>query len=184
MIPVTSLRAGTTFEDNGEIFEVVSYEHIKMGRGSANVKLRVKNLRNGSTIEKGYISNNQVRDIQLEKRDFQFLYKDAEFCCLMDPQSFDQQMIPVTKLDGYEYLKEGETASIRFYNDEPLGLLLPPKVTFTIKETPPGVKGDSASNVYKDAILENGVRIKVPLFVNEGDRVIVDTRDNTYTKRA
>lgn len=184
MLSVTSLRAGTTFEENGEIFIVMSYEHMKMGRGSANVKVKVRNLRSGSTTEKSFISHGQVNNIALLKKEFQYLYKDSENAYFMDQTSFEQTPIPLKVLYGNEFLKEGEIASLQFYNDEPLDLILPPKVTLKVAETAPGVKGDSASNVYKDAILENGVKLKVPLFINEGDMIVVDTRDASYTKRA
>lgn len=184
MIPVTDLRAGVTFEAEGNLFEVLSYEHIKMGRGSASVKVKVKNLRSGAVTEKSFISHAGVNEIMLDKKELQFLYKDGQMCYFMDPVTFEQLSIPMSKLDGQQFLKEGETVAVRFYQDEPLLLLLPPKVTLTVKDTPPGVKGDSASNIYKDAIMENGIRVKVPLFVNVGDRIVVDTRDFTYTKRA
>ena len=184
MISVTTLRAGTTFEENDDIFVVLSYEHMKMGRGSANVKVKVRNLRSGSITEKSFISHGQVNNIPLEKKEFQYLYKDTENAYFMDQASFEQVAIPLKVIDGHEFLKEGEMATLQLYHDEPLALILPPKVSLKVKETAPGVKGDSASNVYKDAILENGVKVRVPLFINEGDMIVVDTRDASYTKRA
>jgi elongation factor P len=102
----------------------------------------------------------------------------------MDPVSFDQKTIPIRSLPGARYLKEGETITLQFYEDEPIDLILPPKVTLKVVDTPPGVKGNSASNMYKDAKLENGVSTRVPLFINIGDSIVVDTRDGSYTKRA
>jgi elongation factor P len=184
MASVTSLRAGSNFEEDGEIFEVLSYDHIKMGRGSANVKVKVKNMRSGSITDKSFISHAQVKDVALEKRILQFLYKDAENAYFMDPKTFEQFSIPVKILFGHEFLKEGGNAEVKFFGDEPLSLILPPKVTLAIADTPPGVKGNSASNVYKDAILENGIKARVPLFIEIGDKVVIDTRDYSYTKRA
>lgn len=184
MISVTSLRAGTTFEENNDIFVVLTYEHMKMGRGSANVKVKVRNLRSGSTTERSYISHGQVNNIELLKKDFQYLYKDSENVYFMDQTTFEQVIIPLKLLEGNEFLKEGELATLQLYNDEPLALVLPPKVNLKVLETAPGVRGDTTSNVYKDAILENGVKVKVPLFINEGDVIVVDTRDASYTKRA
>jgi elongation factor P len=184
MISVNDLRAGTAYEENGEIYKVLSFEHIKMGRGSANIKVKVRNLRNGATIEKGYINGANVSDISLTKREFQFLYKDSENAYFMDPRTFDQKTIPLKTLSGSEYLKEGEALTLEFFDDEPLDLLLPPKVTLKVADTTPGVKGNTTSNVYKDAKLENGVVTRVPLFINIGDSVVVDTRDGSYTKRA
>ena len=184
MISVNELRAGTTYEEDGNILKVLSFEHIKMGRGSANIKVKVKNLRSGASTEKGYINNASVRDINLEKKDYQFLYKDGEFGYFMDPRTYDQKTVPLKSLFGVEFLKEGETVTLQFYGDEALDLILPPKITLKVTETDPGIRGNSASNMYKDATLENGNTIRVPLFINVGDSVVVDTRDGTYTKRA
>lgn len=183
MIPVTDLRAGVVFEENDGIFEVLSYEHIKMGRGSATVKVRIKNLKTGSTVDKSFISNAQVKDVNLEKKELQFLYADEKSAYFMDQGTFEQVMLSLDVLEGWRFLKEGELATIKFYKDTPLGLVLLPKVNLKVVDTPPGVKGNSASNVYKDAVLENGLKTKVPLFVNIGDAVVVDTRDGSYTKR-
>jgi elongation factor P len=184
MISVNDLRAGTTFQEDGNIYKVLNFEHIKMGRGSANIKVKVINLRNGSTTEKGYTNGAMVSDINLVKRDFQYLYKDASTAYFMDPLSFEQKEVPLRSLAGAEYLKEGETVSLQFYEDEALDLILPPKITLKVADTVPGVKGNSASNVYKDATLENGITTRVPLFINIGDSIVVDTRDGSYTKRA
>lgn len=184
MIPVQDLRAGATFEENGDIFVVLSYEHIKMGRGSANIKVKVRNLRSGATTEKSYINTAHVSPASLERREYQYLYKDENEAFFMDPESYEQHTIPLKLLPGHEYLKEGGNAVLQFYENEPLALLLPPKVTLKVTDTPPGVRGDSASNVYKDAMLENGMKVRVPLFIDNGDEVVVDTRDGSYTKRA
>lgn len=184
MIGVQDLRAGTTFEEDGHIFIVLSYEHIKMGRGSANIKVKVRNLRSGSITEKGYTSGAQVVPARLLNREYQFLYKDAENAFFMDPESYEQREVPFAKLAGNEFLQEGSTVVLQLFEDEPLALQLPPKITLRVAETAPGVKGNSASNVFKDATLENGMNIRVPLFINIGDEVVVDSRDGSYTKRA
>lgn len=184
MISVTDLKSGIAFEEDGNIYVVVSYEHIKMGRGSANIKVKVRNARSGSTTEKSFINGAAVKDIFLEKREMQFLYQDSDNSYFMEPTTFEQIIIPSKNLPGHTFLKEGEHATVQFYGDEALDLVLPPKVTLKVSDTAPGVKGNSASNVMKDATLENGMRVRVPLFINEGDSVVVDTRDNSYTKRA
>ncbi len=184
MISVNDLRAGTTFQEDGNIFKVLSFEHIKMGRGSANIKVKVKNMRSGSTTEKGYTNGGMVNDVNLEKKDYQYLYKDAEFAYFMDPRSFEQKNVPLKTLFGSEFLKESETVSLQFFEDEALDLILPPKITLKVVDTAPNIKGNSASNVYKDATLENGMTTRVPLFINNGDSVVIDTRDGSYTKRA
>lgn len=184
MIAVNELRSGTTFTENDDIFQVIAYEHIKMGRGSANIKIKIRNLRTGSIVERGYTNGASVQDISLQNKILQYLYKDPETAYFMDPETYEQHEIPVKSLVGHEFLKEGENATVLFFNEEPLSLSLPPKVTLKITETPPGVKGNSASNVYKDATLENGMKVRVPLFIEIGDSVVVDTRDGSYTKRA
>ncbi|OGH12926.1 MAG: elongation factor P [Candidatus Levybacteria bacterium RIFCSPHIGHO2_01_FULL_40_10] len=184
MVSVNELRAGSTFEEDENIFKVLAFEHIKMGRGSANIKVKVINLRNGSTTEKGYTNGAFVSDIMLSKREYQFLYKDGDSAYFMDPATFDQKEVPLKSLSNAIYLKEGETVSLQFFGDEALDLILPPKINLKVVDTAPGVKGNSASNVYKDATLENGITTRVPLFINNGDNIVVDTRDGSYTKRA
>jgi elongation factor P len=156
-----------------------------MGRGSANIKVKVKNIRSGSTTDKSFINGAKVNDLQVFKKDLQYLYKDGESAYFMNPLTFEQVSVPL-KLIDYEkdYLKEGSNFTISFLDDEPLSLTLPPKMEFEVTETPMGVKGNSATNVFKDAILENGLKTKVPLFVNTGHRIRVDTRTGAYSEKA
>lgn len=181
---VQDLKSGATFEENGNLFRVLSYEHIKMGRGSATIKVKARNVRSGAVIERGFTNNAQVNAVNLDKKEYQFLYKDSEKAYFMNPVTFEQVEAPLAVLDGQEYLQEGKNATLEFFENEILGVVLLPKVTLKIAETDPGVKGNSASNMYKDAILENGIKTRVPLFINVGDSIIVDTRDGSYTKRA
>lgn len=184
MIAVQELRAGIIFEDQGQLFKVLSYEHIKMGRGSANIRVKVTNIRTGATIEKSFINSAKVQDVSVSKKDLQYLYKDSENAYFMDSLTFEQVSVPL-KIVGsdFYYLKEGENYNISFLRDEPLSLNLTPKMDFIVSETASGVKGNSATNVFKEAILENGLTIKVPLFIKEGDKIRVDTRSGTYTER-
>lgn len=184
MLSVTDLKSGIAYEEDGQILQVISYEHIKMGRGSANIKVKVRNLTGGSILEKSYINGANVKDIFLESRQLQFLYKDTEKAYFMDPISYEQLEIPLSNLVGHEFLIEGENSIVQMYNGRALSLQLPPKVRLKVSDTAPGVKGNSASNVYKDATLENGMKVRVPLFINTGDSIVVDTRDGSYTKRA
>src|SRR5581483_6376735 len=182
MISVTELRAGTVFEESGQLFQVLSYEHIKMGRGSANIKVKVRNIRTGSTIEKSFINGAKVVDIQINKKHLQYLYADSDFVYFMDPKSYEQIQIPIKIVPEYRFLKEGEEYGVSYLNDEPLSLLLPPKVDLKVIETGPNIKGNSASNIYKDATLENNVNTKVPLFIKIGDTVRIDTRSGEYSE--
>lgn len=184
MISVTDLRAGTTFEEDGQLLQVLSYEHIKMGRGSANIKVKVKNLKSGGIVEKSYINGAKVQDVQVLKKDMQYLYKDDDFAYFMDPGTFEQVSIPLSVIPDHQYLKEGETFSVSFLENSPLSVLFPPKMVFVVSETSPGVKGNSATNVFKDAILDNGMKTKVPLFINIGEKIRVDTRTGAYSEKA
>lgn len=184
MISVTELRAGTVFEDGGSTYVVLSYEHIKMGRGSANIKVKVKNIKTGATTEKGYINGAKVKPVTVFKKELQYLYKDEDFAYFMDPKTFEQTAVKLDLIDGYDFLKEGMNFMVSILNDEPLSVILPPKMDLIVTETGPGVKGNSATNIFKDAVLENGVKTKVPLFINIGDKVRIDTRTGAYTEKA
>lgn len=185
MIGVTDLRAGTAFEEDGQSFIVISYEHIKMGRGSANIKVKVRNIKTGSIVEKSYINGGKVQAVSVSKKEMQYLYKDDDSAFFMDPTTYEQITIPLTVFpDEHIYLKEGESFPISLLKDEPIGIVLPPKMTFTVAETAPGAKGNSATNVFKEAILDNGLKTKVPLFIDMGDKIRVDTRTGAYSEKA
>ena len=184
MMVVQDLRNGVAFLMDGAPYMCLKYEHVKMGRGSATIRIKAKNLLTGATTEKSFINSAKVEDINTLRRPMQYLYRDGKDCVFMDPKSYEQVNIPesVTAEEG-KYLQEGTQVNVMFWDERPLWIELPPKMEFTIKETDPGVKGKSVSNLYKDAVLENGIRTRVPLFINEGDRVLVDTRDGSYAER-
>jgi elongation factor P len=184
MISVTELRAGTVFEDSGNLFVVLSYEHIKMGRGSANIKVKVKNIKTGATTEKGFINGAKVNPVTVLKRELQYLYKDSDAAYFMDPKTFEQTAVPLKLIDGDEYLKDGINFTVSFLDDEALSVEFPPKMEFKVVETGPGFKGNSTSNLYKDAVLENGLKTRVPLFIDIGDKIRIDTRTGAYTQKA
>jgi elongation factor P len=184
MINVTDLRPGQTFTENGEPLVVLKYEHIKMGRGTASIAVKVKNLKNGQVIERSYISGARVEDIATDRRKLQYLYKSEDKFCFMDPKSYEQVEISEKLVaEQAPYLKEQETIEVVFWDQTPLFIVLPPKMTFTIADTGPSTKGNTAANIYKAATLDNGLDIKVPLFIENGDKVIVDTRNGTYVER-
>ena len=184
MISVTELRPGVAFEEDGQILKVLSYEHTKLGRGSASIKVRVKNLRSGSVTDKSFINGAKVKEVDIIKKKYQYLYKDSDSAYFMDEVTYEQIQIPLAKFGSEaEYLKEGLIFPILIVGDEPLNIELPPKMEFSIAETGPNVKGNSATNIFKDAILDNGLKVRVPLFANVGDRVLVDTRTGEYSER-
>lgn len=157
---------------------------LKWGGGSANIKVKVRNIKSGSITEKSYINGARVQEVTLQKKEMQYLYKDEDFVYFMHPETFEQVQVPLKLVEGYEYLKEGEKYAISFLENEPLSVMLPPKAVFKVVETGPAVKGNSATNVFKDAILENGTKTKVPLFINIGESIRVDTRTGAYTEKA
>jgi len=183
MISVTELRNGSVYEDDGHIFIVLSYEHIKMGRGSANIKVKVKNVRNGATLIKSFINGARVNNLQIAKKDVQFLYKDDEATYFMDPVSFEQITIPLSVVGEHEYLKEGMSFTVSFLGDEALSVAFPPKMEFTVTDTGPSLRGNSATNLYKDGILDNGMKTRVPLFTKIGDKIRIDTRTGEYSEK-
>lgn len=190
MISVTNLRAGACFSEGDNLFQVLNYEHTKLGRGTATIKVKIKNLKTGSVTEKVFISGAKVQEATLDKKETQYLYavnskqQTVNSYVFMDPVTFEQFELSEDKLgDQAVYLTEGMTIKVLFYNDEPLAIELPIKMEFKIAETEPGYRGNSATNIFKDAKLQNGLKIKVPLFVNIGDKVLVDTRTGEYESR-
>jgi elongation factor P len=185
MIDVNKLKVGVTFTEEGAPWKVMKYEFTKMGRGNATIKVKARNLFTGSIVTKGYISGNMVSDITLEKKHLQYLYKDDEKLYFMDPSSFEQCELAVEVVgEDVGYLVEGEKAWVLFWDDKVLGVDLPAAVVMKIIEAEPGVKGNSVSNVLKGAVLESGKRVQVPLFINVGDSIKVNTETGTYIARA
>lgn len=184
MIEATLLKNGTTFLMNDKPYKVEKYTHSKIGRGGANVKLILRNLTNGEQKEITVNSNVKFKEIDTLKKKLQFLYFEGDMAIFMDPKSFDQFEIP-TKIAKNEkiYFSEGENVNIVFWGNNPLSIEISAKVNLVVIDTPPGVKGNSASNVYKDAKLKNGSVVKVPLFVKNGDTVRIDTKTGNYVER-
>jgi len=184
MISVTDLRAGIVFKDSQGVWEVTSYKHIKIGRGGATIRIKAKNLKTGTTLEKTFNSGQRVEDVEVAKKKGQYLYSDAQNAVFMDPATFEQFGLAKQVLAGKEvFLKKGETYDLVVVDDQVISVELPKLVVLTVSETGPGVRGDTVSNVYKPATLENGLVLKVPLFINQGDKVKVDTRTQEYVER-
>jgi len=184
MIAVSDLKNGTTFFHSGKPYQVVKYEHIKLGRGGATVRITARNLESGGIEQKTFGSDAKVEEVNTFKKNFQFLYKDDRSCVFMDPKTFEQTEIPAKLLgDAVNFIKEGEIIGVLFWEDRPLSFELPPKVILKVIECDVGVKGDSATNIYKSAILENGMKIKVPLFINAGDLIKINTKNGEYVER-
>jgi elongation factor P len=184
MINATNLKNGATFLYYDKAYQVIKYSLIKMGRGGAVVKVTIRNLETGSIEEKGFSSNISFDEVNTRKRKLQYLYKDQVSAVFMDPASYEQVEIPLSVLGNQIiFLKEGGVVDILFWDEKALSVELAPKITLTVAQTDPGVKGNSTSNIYKPAVLENGLKIKVPLFIKEGEKIRVDTRTGEYIER-
>lgn len=184
MISATDLKNGTKFLYEGKPYVVVKYTHSKIGRGGANVKVSVRNLESGNLSEKTFNSSNKFDEVTTIKKKMQYIYSDSGSGYFMDNNSFEQVEVPVSVLgDKIRFIKEGEEVSVLFWDGRALSVEIPPKVVLEVVETDPGVKGNSATNIYKPAKLSNGLELKVPLFIKVGDKVKVDTRTSEYVER-
>ena len=185
MISTSDFRKGIKIMHRGEPHMVVDFAHNKMGRGGALVRAKLKNLITGSTFEENFRSEQKFDDPQLERKDMQYLYADGGLYHFMDQDSYEQ--VPVSKdvlEDVLGYLKEQESYDMLYFKDKIIGVTPPISMIFEVKETPPGVRGDTAQGgATKPATLETGIVVQVPLFVNEGDKIKVDTRTGVYVER-
>ncbi|NLF45938.1 MAG: elongation factor P [Syntrophomonadaceae bacterium] len=185
MISVNDFKTGVTIEMEGQVFQVMDFQHVKPGKGAAFVRAKLRNVKTGSTVEKTFRAGEKVTRAHLEKREMQFLYKDTEGYIFMDNESYDQISISQDTLgDGSKWLLENMIIEVLMFQGNILGIELPNFVELTVVETEPGVKGDTATGATKLARLETGVSVHVPLFINEGDRLRIDTRTGQYMERA
>ena len=185
MISVNDVKTGVTIEMEGQDFQVRDFQHVKPGKGAAFVRAKLRNVKTGSTVEKTFRAGEKVTRAHLEKREMQFLYKDTEGYIFMDNESYDQISISQDTLgDGSKWLLENMLIEVLMFQGNILGIELPNFVELTVVETEPGVKGDTATGATKQARLETGVSVQVPLFINEGDRLRIDTRTGQYMERA
>jgi len=179
------IRRGNVLEHNGGLWVAVKTDHVKPGKGGAFAQVELKNLRNGSKLNERFRSADKVERVRLEQKDQQFLYEQDEKLVFMDQETFDQIELPADILgDARPFLQDGMTVTIEYYGEEALNVTLPEKVTCEIAETEPVVKGQTAANSYKPAMLDNGVRIMVPPFVGEGEAVVISTETFEYVERA
>ena len=185
MIATSDFRTGTTIELNGQPCQIIDFQHVKPGKGAAFVRAKIRNLKTGSTSEQTFRAGEKVPKAVLDKREMQYLYKDGEFYIFMDNESYDQISLTKEQLDEKEiYLKDNMECSILFHKGEVLGLELPNTVDLEVIETEPGLKGDTASGGSKLAKLETRCQVQVPLFINVGDVLKIDTRNKEYVERA
>jgi elongation factor P len=185
MINVTELRPGNYFEDEGALYQVLDILLNKTAMRKMVAKIKVKNLRTGAIFELARNSGYGVEEVRLEKKNMQYLYDAGETLCFMDGKTFEQIELPKANLQNeIPYLAPNGEVIIVSYNDEILGIQLPAKVALTVTECEPAVKGDTINSAMKDAVLETGYKLRVPLFVNQGDKISVDTVTGKYDGRA
>jgi elongation factor P len=184
MIDVNELRKGVTFTMDGELYKVIDYQHHKPGRGKAVIRTKLRNVRSGATIDKNFTSGDRVQDIRLDHQTVQYLYTDGDFYYFMDVESYEQFPIPDAVLeDAKPFLVENMEIELSSYEGERLDVDLPITVDLEVVEAPPGFAGDTAQGATKEVTLQTGFKLHVPLFVNEGDVLRIDTRDGRYVIR-
>ena len=185
MVDVNDIKIGLTIKIDGNLFTVVDFQHVKPGKGSAFVRTKLRNLRTGTTVETTYNTNVKLETARIEKQSMQFLYAQGDSYCFMNMQTYDQVELKKSQLgEDYKFLKENLEVIISFYEGEVLGLILPDKIEYLVTKSEPGVKGNTTSTAMKDAELENGMTIKVPMFIEEGETILVSTEDGKYVSRA
>jgi elongation factor P len=179
------IRPGNVLEHDGGLWVAVKVDHVKPGKGGAFAQVEMKNLRNGSKLNERFRSADKVERVRLEQKDMQFLYEDAGQLVFMDTETYDQVQLDADILgERRPFLQDGMTIVVEFYDAEALNATLPQKVTCTVEETEPVVKGQTAANSFKPALLDNGVRITVPPFIAQGEQIVVNTETMEYSERA
>lgn len=184
MFSTADFRKGLKIELEGKPFVIVDFLHVKPGKGGAFVRTRLKNMETGQVLERTFRSGEKVDRPDLMEREMQYLYQDAAGFCFMDNDNYDQIFIDEDHLgESKNFLKENIDVKVLFFNNKPIGIEMPIFVNLEITQTDPGVRGDTATGATKPAILETGVVIQVPLFINQGDVVKIDTRTSDYVER-
>ena len=185
MISAGDFRNGLCFEMDDQVYQVVEFQHVKPGKGAAFVRTKYKNVKTGSVVERSFNPNEKFEQAQLTRQDMQYIYSDGDLYYFMDQETYEQTPIHQDKIgDGIKFLKEEMVCKVVSYKGDIFQVELPITVVLEITECEPGVKGDTANNASKYATLETGAVVKVPLFVNQNDKIKVDTRTGEYLERA
>lgn len=185
MISVNDFKTGVTIELEGQPYQVVEFQHVKPGKGAAFVRAKLKNAKSGAVVEKTFRGGEKVPRAHLDRREMQYLYNDGEGYVLMDNESYEQITVNKETLgDGVKWLLENMTVGVLLFQDNVIGIDIPNFVELTVTDTEPGIKGDTATGATKGATLETGAVVQVPLFINTGDKVRIDTRVGQYMERA
>ena len=180
------IRPGNVIEHQGNLWRAVKTQHVKPGKGGAFLQVELKDIRHGTKLNERFRSSESVERVRLEQKEYQFLFADDNSYTFMDQENYEQVALNNDTLDENQarFLQDGMIVQIEFYEDEPLGVALPERVTLQIVEADPVVKGQTATSSYKPALLENGVRIQVPPHIESGTAIVVSTEDATYVERA
>ncbi len=185
MVTAGDFRNGVTFDMDGNVFQVVEFQHVKPGKGAAFVRTKIKNVISGAVIERTFSPTDKFENAYIERRDMQYSYVDGDLYYFMDSETFEMEPIDGSKLgDNFKFVKENTEVKVLSYKGVVFGVEPPFFMELTVTETEPGIKGDTATNVTKPATLETGAQIRVPIFINEGDVIRVDTRTGEYMARA
>lgn len=185
MIDVNELRSGVTFELDGNLYKVLEYSHHKPGRGKATIRTKIRDMRSGSILEKTFNSSDRVEDVQLDYRQAQFLYREGDLYTFMDNETYEQPSLSAEVLGtATDFLIEGTSAKLTFYGIEPIDVELPTAVDLEVTEAETALKGDTATGATKLVTTETGLKVQVPLFVEAGNKIRVDTRSGEYVTRA
>ncbi|KGF12581.1 MAG: elongation factor P [Negativicoccus massiliensis] len=185
MISSNDFRPGVTIEIDNQVWQVVDFQHVKPGKGAAFVRAKIKNLQTGAVIERTFNAGEKLPKAQVDRRPMQYLYADGDSFHFMDTETYDQVMLTKDQLtEALNFLKENMEITVLFFNGTIIGVELPNSVDLTVVETDPGIRGDTATGGTKPAKLETGYVVKVPMFINEGDVLRIDTRSGAYIERA
>ena len=185
MISAGDFRNGITFEEDGNVYQVIEFQHVKPGKGAAFVRTKTKNVITGSVVEKSYNPTAKFNEAFIERRNMSYSYNDGDLYYFMDPETYEMEPIAAADLpDNFKFVKEDMECRILSYKGKVFGIEPPTFVNLEVTQTEPGVKGNTATNTLKPATLETGAEIRVPLFINEGDVIQIDTRTGEYLSRA
>lgn len=185
MIETGELRKGSTLEIDGTLYQVIEVEHLKIGRGSAQVRMKLRDVRGGHIVDKSVQAGSRFTRARVERQAAQYLYAEGNLHYFMNTETYDQFPLGKDHLgDALNYLKENSTCNLLMYGDEPVGIELPAAVELAVAQTDPGMRGDTAQGGTKPAKLETGISVNVPLFINTGDLLKIDTRTGEYLERA
>jgi len=186
MATTSDIRKGLCIRYNHDIYKIIEFLHVKPGKGPAFVRTKLKSLTTGKVLDNTFSAGHKIEDVRVETRTYQFLYSDGQTYHFMNTDDYNQISLPENALDAPELLKEGEMVTIMFNTEDnmPISVDMPASVILEVTHTEPGVKGNTATNATKPATVETGARVNVPLFINEGDRIKIDTSNGAYMERA